>query len=100
MESEVKLKRGRGADLRMIASSTKKGNGTMELVSVKLKSYKERKPERKEARGADQTNSRRGMPEIMIAVALIAIVTFIAFLKVLVSNGGQDNEPVRPKDNR
>ena len=50
MESEVKLKGGRGADPRMIASRTKKGKGTMELVGVKVKSNEERKPERKEAR--------------------------------------------------
>ena len=53
MESEVKLNGGMGADLRMITSQTKKGNGTMELVGIKLKSNKEREPERKEAREAD-----------------------------------------------
>ena len=53
MESEVELKGGRGADLRMNASRTKKGSRTMELVGVKVKSNKERKPKRKEARGAD-----------------------------------------------
>ena len=53
MESEVELKGGRGADLRINASGSKKGNGTMELVGVKLKSNKEREAERNEARGAD-----------------------------------------------
>ena len=44
MESEVEVKGGRGADLRMIASRIKKGNGTMDLIGVKLKSNKEREP--------------------------------------------------------
>ena len=58
MESEVELKGGRGADPRMIASRPKKGNGTMELVGVKLKSNKEREAERNEARGGTCPNSR------------------------------------------
>ena len=53
MEIEVKPKGRRGVDLGMIASHTKKGNWIMELVGVKLKSNKERDPERKEARGVD-----------------------------------------------
>ena len=53
MESEVELRGGRGVDLRMIASRTKKGNGVMELASVKEKLNKEREPKRKEARGAN-----------------------------------------------
>ena len=40
MESEVEFKEGREEDLRMIASGTKKGNGTMKLVVIKLKSNK------------------------------------------------------------
>ena len=83
MESEVELKGGRGADLRMIASWTKKGNGTMELVGVKVKSNKERKPERKEARGADRTDSRRGTRETMMATMLMVIVAFIGLLEAL-----------------
>ena len=59
MESEIRLKRGRGADQRMIASGTKKGNGTMGKAGVKLKRNKERELERKEGRGADRMNSRR-----------------------------------------
>ena len=66
MESEVELKGGRGADPRMIASQPKKGNGTMELVGIKLKSNKEREPERKKARGADRTDSRRETRETMM----------------------------------
>ena len=42
MESEVELKGGRGADSRMIAFKTRKGNGTMELVGVKMNPNKER----------------------------------------------------------
>ena len=54
MESEVELKEGRGADKRMIASGTKKGNGTMEImVGVKQKSNVDSELERKEGRGAD-----------------------------------------------
>ena len=56
MESEVKLKRGRRADPVMIASKKKKGNRTMELVGVKVKSNEEIKPKRNEAIGADQTD--------------------------------------------
>ena len=37
----------------MIASGTKKGNRTMELVGVKLNLNEKSEPERKEARGAD-----------------------------------------------
>ena len=47
MESEVEPKGGRGADPRTIASRTKKGNGTMELAGVKLKSNEERNPKEK-----------------------------------------------------
>ena len=53
MENEVELKGGKGENLRIIASRTKKGNGTMELGGVKLKLNEERKSERKETRGAD-----------------------------------------------
>ena len=56
MDSEFELKGGRGADPRMIASRTKKGNGTMELVGVKLKSIKEREAERNEARERTEEN--------------------------------------------
>ena len=79
MESEVELKGGRGADPRMIASRPKKGNGTMELVGVKLKSNKERERERK-TRGADQMDSQRGTQDIMMATMLMAIVAFIDLL--------------------
>ena len=47
MESEVEKKEGRGADLGMIASGSKKGNATMGLVGGKQESNKEREPERK-----------------------------------------------------
>ena len=53
MESDVKMKGGKGADVRMFASGTKKGNWTMELVGVKLKLNEEREPEEKEGRGED-----------------------------------------------
>ena len=100
MESEVELKGGRGADPRMIASRTKKGNGTMELVGVKLKSNKERKAERNEARGADRTDSRRGTRETMMATILMATMVLIGILAALVSNGRKKNERARPKDER
>ena len=62
MESEVELKGGRGADTRMIASRTEKGNGTMELVGVKLVFTRKEKPKEtkqeeriKHIRGAERT---------------------------------------------
>ena len=55
-ESEAGLKGGRGEDLRIFTSGTKKGNRTMELVGVKVKSNEEIKPKRNEAIGADQTD--------------------------------------------
>ena len=100
MESEVKLKGGRGADLRMVASRAKKGNGTMELVGVKVKSNEEREPKRKEARGADQTYSRRGTQETIMTTMLMAIMAFIGLLEALASNGRKKNERARPKDKR
>ena len=69
MESEVDLKGGRGADPRMIASRTKKGNGTMELVGVKLKSNKEREPKRKEARNAGKNALTKSALYIVISRA-------------------------------
>ena len=59
MESEVELKEGRGADLVMIASRTKQGTGTLELVGVKQKSNMESELKTKEARALDQTDLRR-----------------------------------------
>jgi hypothetical protein len=53
MESEVELKGGRGADQGMIASGTKRGNGTIEMAGVKQKSNMESELERNEGRGAD-----------------------------------------------
>ena len=100
MESEVELKGGRGADPRMIASRTKKGNGTMELVGVKLKSNKEREAERNEARGADRTDSRRETHETMMATILMATMALIGILAALASNGRKKNERARPKDER
>ena len=100
MESEVELKGGRGADPRMIASRTKKGNGTMELVGVKLKSNKEREAERNEARGADRTDSRRETRETMMATILMATMALIGILAALASNGRKKNERARPKDER
>ena len=100
MESEVELKGGRGADQRMIASRTKKGNGTMELAGVKLKSNKEREAERNEARGADRTDLRRGTREMMLAATWMVVMAFVAFLKVLALNGGKKNERATPKDER
>ena len=97
MESEVKLKGGRGADPRMIASRTKKGNGTMELVGVKLKSNEESEPERKEARGANRTDSRRGTQETMMATIVMATMALIGLLAALASNGRKKNERARPK---
>ena len=70
----------------------------MELIGVKLKSNKEREPERKEARGADQTDSQRGTRETMMVALWIAIAAIIAFLKVLASNGRTKSERARPKD--
>ena len=95
MESEVELKRGGRADLRMITSRTKKGNRTMELVGVKLKSNKQREPKRKEERVADRMDSRRGTREKMIATTLMKIVTFVALLKALSLNSRKKNERAR-----
>ena len=100
MESEVELKGGRGADPRMIASRTKKGNGTMELVGAKLKSNKEREAERNEARGADRTDSRRETRKTMMATILMATMALIGILAALASNGRKKNEHARPKDER
>ena len=99
MESEVELKGGRGADPRMIASQMKKGIGTMELVGVKLKSIKEREAERNEARGADQTNSRRGTRETMMATIFMATMALIGLLAALSTNG-RKKKRARPKDER
>ena len=100
MESEVELKGGRGADPRMIASRQKKGNGTMELVGVKLRSNKESEPKTKEARGADPMESQRGTRETIMVTTWIAIVAIIAFLKVLASNDRKKNGYARLKDER
>jgi hypothetical protein len=102
MESEVKLKGGRGADQRMITFGTKKGNGTIEImVGVKHKSnMAESELERKEGRGADRTDSRSGTQETMMAHTWIAMVTFTVFLKALASNCGNKNERARPQDER
>ena len=59
MESEVEKKEGRGADLGMIASGSKKENTTMGLVGGKQVLNEERKePKRKEGREADQMDLR------------------------------------------
>ena len=100
IESEVELKGGRGVDPRTIASRMKKGNGTMELVGVKLKSNKEREAERNEARGADRTDSRRETHETMMATILMATMALIGILAALASNFRKKNERVRPKDER
>ena len=100
MESEFELKGGRGEDPRMIASRTKKGNGTMELVGVKLKSNKEREAERNEARGADRTDSRRETHETMMATILMATMALIGILATLALNGRKKSERARPKDER
>lgn len=42
MESEIELKEGREADLRIIASRSEKGNATVELVGGKQELNKER----------------------------------------------------------
>jgi hypothetical protein len=99
MESEVELKEGRGADQPMIASGTKKGNATMELIGVKQKTNKDRELERKEARGADRTDSLFGTQETMMAT-WITLVAFITFLMALASNGRKKIERARPKDER
>jgi len=98
MKSEVELKGGRGADPRMIASRMKKGNGTMDLVGVKVKSNEERKPERKEARGANRTDSRRGTQETMMATMVMATMALIGLITALASIGRKKNERTRPKD--
>ena len=100
MGSEVELKGGRGADPRMIASRTKKGNGTMDLVGVKVKSNEVRKPESKEARGVNRTDSRRGTQETMMTAILMAIMAFIGLLEALASSDRKKNERTRPKDER
>ena len=100
MESEVELKGGRGADPRMIASRTKKGNGTMDLVSVKMKSNEERKPERKKERGVDRPDLRRGMRETIMGTIFMASMVFIGLLEALASNGRKKNERTRPKDDQ
>ena len=100
MESEVEQNRETGADRRMIASQTKKGNRTMILVGVKLKSNKERKPERKEARGADRTDLRHGTCGMIMATMVIATMAFIGLLEALASNSRKKNERARPKDER
>jgi len=54
MESEVKKKEGRGADLGMIASGSKKESATMGWVGYEqVSNHERREPERKEGRGAD-----------------------------------------------
>ena len=98
MESEVGLNRGRGADLKMVASRTKKGNGTMELVGFKVKLNEERKPERNKTRGADRTDLRFKSQDTMMAATWIAMVAFIEFLKALALNCGTRNECERPKE--
>ena len=98
MESEVELKGGRGADPRMIASRTKKGNGTMELAGVKPKSSKEREAERNEARGADPTDLLRITRETKMATIVMATMALIGLLAALASNGRKKNERARPKD--
>jgi hypothetical protein len=100
MESEVKLKEGREADQAMFASGTKKGTAAMELVGIKQKSKMKSELERKEARGADRTDSRFGTRETMMAATWIALVAFIAFLMALASNDGKKIERARPKDER
>ena len=88
----------RGADLRMIASGTKKANGTMEMIGIKVKSNEERELEREEVTRADQTHFQYGTQETMMATMLMAIMTFIGFLKALTLNGRKKNECGRPKD--
>ena len=89
MESEVKLEEGREVDLVMIASETKKRNRTMELGVVKQKLNTESELEKKEARGADRTDLRRGTQEMIMTATWIAIVPIITSQKVLTSNGGK-----------
>jgi hypothetical protein len=56
--------------------------------------------ERKEARGADRTDSRFGTRDTMMTARWIALVGFVTFLKALASNGGKKIERARPKDER
>ena len=72
----------------------------MELIGVKVKSNEERKPERKEVRGADRTDLRRRTQEMMSATMLMAMMAFIGILAALVLNGRKKNERARPKDKR
>ena len=99
MESEVEKKEGKGVDLGMITSGSKKGNTTMGLVGGKqVSKYERREPKRKEGRGADRTDLRFERQETMMAATWIAMVAFIEFLKALAFNVGKRNERARPKD--
>ena len=71
----------------MTSSQTKEGNRTMELAGVKLKPDKEREPERKEARGADRTDSRCGSQETIKATMMMATMAFVGILEALASKG-------------
>ena len=100
MESEVEKKEGRGADLGMIASGSKKENTTRGLVGGKQVSNEERRePERKEGREADRMDSWFERQETMMAATWIVMVAFTEFLKELASNCGKRNECARPKEN-
>ena len=98
MESEVKLKKRRGTDLKLIASWRKKGNGAMELVGFNLKSNKEREPERNKVRGADRTDLRCGMLKTIMATIVIATMALIGILVTLALSGRKKSERARPKD--
>jgi hypothetical protein len=100
MESEIELKERRGADQGRIASGTKKGNATMELVGVKQESKMKSKLERKAARVEDRTHSWFGTRETRMAATWTDLLAFITFLIALASNGGKKIERARPKDER
>ena len=72
----------------------------MELVGVKVKSNKERKPKRKEARGAEQTDLRHGTQETTRATMLMEMMAFIGTLEALSSNERKKNERARLNDER
>ena len=101
MGSKVKLKGGRGVNQVMIASVSKKGNATKGSVGYKQASNDEREPKRKDGMGADQTYSRRGTGEMMMAatwMVIMAIMTFIVLLEALSPSNRKKNERAIPKN--
>ena len=101
MDSEVKKKEGKGADLGMIVSGSKEGNVIMGSVGGKQVSNEERRePERKKGKGADRMDSWFKGQETIMAVTWITIVALIELLKILALSCRKRNERVRPDEER